>query len=311
MKKISILIPCYNEEKNVVLISKKIIEIFNSKLPSYDYELIFIDNCSTDNTRNQLRNICKTNNKIKAIFNIKNFGQFNSPFYGICQTSGCCTITLCADFQDPIELIPKFIDEWEKGYKIVIGIKHKSKENKFIRMLRTIYYKTIRKISNIDMIEHFTGFGLYDRIFIDILKDLKDPVPFLRGIVAEFGFKRKEIYYEQAKRRSGKSHNDFFTLYDAAMLSFTAYTKLGIRIATFLGFLISLITFFIGVIYLFYKIIFWERFSVGMAPVIVGVFFTSALQLFFIGFIGEYIMAVNTRIMNRPLVIEEERINFD
>jgi glycosyltransferase involved in cell wall biosynthesis len=272
--------------------------------------MIFIDNCSTDNTRPLLRELCNRNERVKAIFNARNFGQFNSPFYGICQTSGDCTVVLCADFQDPVELIPVFVKQWEAGYKIVSGIKATSKENKVMRFFRTCYYKLIHKMSDVEQIEHFTGFGLYDRSFVDVMRNLRDPVPFMRGIVAELGFQRVDVRYEQQKRRAGKTHNNWYTLYDAAMLSFTSYTKIGLRIATITGFVSSFIGFVIAVTYFIYKLLNWESFSVGIAPMVIGVFFMGALQLFFIGFIGEYIMAINTRIMNRPLVIEEERINF-
>ena len=193
MKKISVLIPCYNEVENVVPMSEAVVNVLTNQLPNYDYELIFIDNCSKDGTRERLRDICRMNPKVKAILNTKNFGQFNSPYYGLCQTSGDCTISMCADFQDPVEMIPQFIREWEKGYKIVCGIKATSKENKFIRSLRTLYYKMIKKFSDVEQIEHFTGFGLYDKSFIDTLRELHDPTPFLRGIVAELGPERKEI----------------------------------------------------------------------------------------------------------------------
>ena len=222
MKKISIMIPCYNEEENVVPISEAVINELGKSLPEYDYEILFIDNDSKDNTRPLLREICKNNPKIKAIFNAKNFGQFNSPYYGMLQTTGDCTICMCCDFQDPIEMIPKLVHEWENGYKIVCAIKTTSKENKIIRFLRTCYYKLIKKMSDVEQIEHFTGFGLYDKSFIEVLRNLKDPTPFLRGIVAELGYRRKDIPYEQAKRRAGKTHNNFYTLYDAAMLSFTS-----------------------------------------------------------------------------------------
>lgn len=234
MKKISVLVPCYNEEENVEALSKAIIEELES-LDKYDYELVFIDNMSTDTTREKIENLCKENKKIKAIFNAKNFGQFNSPYYGLLQTTGDCTILMCADFQDPVDMIPKFVKEWENGYKIVIGIKNKSKENRIMYFLRSIYYKIIKKISDVEQIEHFTGFGLYDKEFIKILGELHDPTPFLRGIVAELGFARKEIPYTQEKRRSGKTKNNFYKLYDAAMLSFTSYTKIGLRLATFTG----------------------------------------------------------------------------
>lgn len=310
MKKISILVPCYNEEENVVPISEAIVNILETELPQYDYELLFIDNDSKDGTRDQLRQICSNNIKIKAIFNAKNFGQFNSPYYGMCQTTGDAVISMCCDFQDPVEMIPKFIKEWEAGAKIVCAIKTTSKEHRIMRFLRTCYYKMIKKMSDVEQIEHFTGFGLYDRSFIDILKDLDDPTPFLRGIVAEFGYKRKDIPYEQAKRQAGKTHNNWYSLYDAAMLSFTSYTKIGLRVATIAGFILAAVSFIIGVLYLVLKLLYWDRFPAGTTPILIGVFFMGSLQLFFIGLLGEYILNINKRVMHRPLVIEEERINF-
>lgn len=311
MKKISIMIPCYNEEENVVPISEAVVRELTDSLPEYDYEILFIDNDSKDNTRPRLREICKRNPKIKAIFNVKNFGQFNSPYYGMLQTTGDCTVCMCCDFQDPVEMIPKLVHEWENGYKIVCAIKTTSKENKIMRFLRTCYYKLIRKMSDVEQIEHFTGFGLYDKSFIEVLRNLKDPSPFLRGIVAELGYRRKDIPYEQAKRRAGKTHNNFYTLYDAAMLSFTSYTKIGLRLATFCGIGVGIISFLVGLVYLILKLIMWDNFPMGMAPVLIGMCFLGSVQLFFIGLLGEYVLNINTRVMNRPLVIEEERLNFD
>lgn len=311
MKKISIMIPCYNEEENVIPMSEAIVDLFNTELTSYDYELLFIDNCSTDKTREYLRMICEKNKHIKAIFNARNFGQFNSPYYGLLQTTGDCVVSMCCDFQDPIELIPKYIKEWENGYKIVIGIKTSSKESKIMYKLRSLYYKIIKKYSDVEQIEHFTGSGLYDKSFIDVLRDLKDPTPFMRGLVAELGFARKEIPYEQPQRRAGKTHNNWYTLYDAAMLSFTSYTKIGLRLATFMGILAGTGSFIVAIIYLILKLTHWSSFTAGMAPVVIGMFFLGGIQLFFLGFIGEYILSINKRVMNRPLVVEEERINFE
>ena len=310
MKKISVMVPCYNEEENVRPISAAIIEQLE-KLQHYKYELLFIDNCSKDKTREILEELCSENKNIKAIFNAKNFGQFNSPYYGMLQVTGDCVITMCADFQDPVEMIPKFISEWEKGYKIVCGIKSTSQENRFMYFLRSCYYNLIRKMSDVEQIEHFTGFGLYDRSFIETLRSLDDPTPFLRGIVAELGSKRKDIPYEQARRRAGKTSNNWYSLYDAAMLSFTSYTKVGLRIATILGFILSFISLITALVYLVLKIFNWNNFMAGMTPVLIGVFLFGSVQLFFIGLIGEYVMNINTRAMKRPLVIEEKRLNFN
>ncbi len=310
-KTISVMVPCYNEEENVIPLSKAIIETIETELPAYDYELLFIDNCSKDNTQALIRELCRQNPKIKAIFNAKNFGQFNSPYHGMCQTTGDCTITMCADFQDPVEMIPKFVKKWEEGYKIVCGIKTASRENPIMYFLRSCYYRTIKKMSSVEQIEHFTGFGLYDKRFIEVLRDLNDPTPFIRGIVAELGFKRCDVEYTQPKRRGGKSKNNWYSLYDAAMLSFTSYTKIGLRLATFFGFGLSALSFIAAIVYLILKLLYWDRFPAGTAPILLAVLLLGSIQLFFIGLLGEYILSINQRSMNRPLVVEEERLNFD
>ncbi len=310
MKKVSVLIPTYNELENVGPLSEAITAEFQ-KLPQYEYEIIFIDNDSKDGTRDKIRELNHKDAHIKAIFNAKNFGQNNSPYYGILQTTGDCTIVMCADFQDPVEMIPTLIEKWEEGYKIVSCIKTTSKENPIIRFARTCYYKLIKRFSEVEQIEHYTGFGLYDKDFVKVLRELHDPTPFLRGIVAELGFKRIEVPYEQQLRRAGKSKNNFFSLYDVAMLSFTSYTKIGLRLATFLGVLIAVISFIIALVYLVYKLVFWDRFMAGTAPLVVGIFFLGGVQLMFLGLIGEYILSINRRVMNRPLVVEEERIGFE
>lgn len=310
MKKISVLIPCYNEEENVGPISQAVVETLERDLPQYDYELVFIDNDSQDNTRPILRRLCLENPKIKAIFNAKNFGQFNSPYYGMLQVTGDCVIEMVADFQDPVELIPQYVKAWEEGYKIVIGIKTSSRESKLMYWLRSCYYKTIKKLSDVEQIEHFTGSGLYDRDFIEVLRSLDDPTPFLRGIVAELGFKRKEIPYEQPQRRAGKTHNNFYRLYDAAMLSITSYTKVGLRLATFVGAFSAMMSMIVALVYLVMKLIWWDRFPAGMAPMLIGMLFLGSVQIFFVGLLGEYVLSINQRVMRRPLVVEEERLNF-
>ena len=219
-------------------------------------------------------------------------------------------IEMVADFQDPVELIPQYVHEWEKGYKIVIGIKTSSKENRLMYWLRGCYYKMMKKLSDVEQIEQFTGSGLYDRDFIEVLRNLDDPTPFLRGIVAELGFKIKQIPYEQPKRRAGETKNHFYQLYDAAMLSITSYTKAGLRLATIFGSICSLISMVVAVVYLVMKLMYWDRFPAGMAPVLIGMCFLGSVQIFFIGLMGEYILSINARVMKRPLVIEEERLNF-
>lgn len=311
MKKISILIPTYNEAENVTALYEAILQNFLQYENKYLYEIVFIDNKSKDTTRDKILELSRKDPNVKAIFNAKNFGQFNSPYYGLCQTTGDCTILMCADFQDPIDMIPKFIAEWENGFRIVIGIKTSSKENRLMYFLRSSYYGFVKKNSDVEQIEHFTGFGLYDRSFLDVLRDLDDSMPFLRGIVAELGFERKEIPYEQQKRRAGKTSNNWYKLYDAGMLGITSYTKIGLRLATLSGICFSVLCIVIGLVYLIFKLIFWNRFTAGMAPILIGMFFLGAIQIFFIGFLGEYILNINARVMKRPLVIEEKRINFD
>ena len=235
------------------------------------------------------------------------------PYYGMLQVTGDCVIEMVADFQDPVEMIPKYIHEWEKGYKIVIGIKTSSKENRLMYWLRSCYYKTIKKLSDVEQIEHFTGSGLYDREFIEVLRSLDDPTPFLRGIVAELGYRRKEIPYEQPRRRAGKTHNNFYRLYDAAMLSVTSYTK---QACVWLRFsaayaLLSACHRHAANLVMNAWISVWDRFPAGMAPMLIGMLFLGSVQIFFIGLLGEYIMSINQRVMKRPLVIEEERINFN
>ena len=313
MKKISVMIPCYNETENVIPISEAVVEVLEKELSNYDYELVFIDNASTDGTRDKLRLICANNKKIKAIFNVTNFGQFNSPFHGMCECTGDCVITLCCDFPDHVEMIPVFVKKWEEGHRIVSGVKTSSKESPILYLLRTIYYKTIKNMSSVKMIEHFTGFGLYDKTFISLLRELDDPIPFIRGIVAEYGegFNMVQVEYEQPKRRAGKTHNNFYTLYDAAMLSITSYTKVSLRIATFIGLFSSFVSIIIALVYLVLKLVDWYGFNAGSAPVVIGVFLLGGIQLFFIGLIGEYILNINTRVIHRPIVVEEERINFE
>lgn len=311
MKKISVVIPCYNEEANVLPITEAVSELFKTALSAYDYEILLIDNDSRDRTREILRALCRKDKHIKAIFNAKNFGQFNSPYYAMLQSDGDATVLMAADFQDPPEMIPQYVSAWEEGYKIAIGIKAHSEENPFMYWLRSQYYKWIRRLSEVDQIEHFTGFGLYDKAFIDVLRTLDDPTPFLRGIVAELGYRRKEIPYDQPKRRAGKTSNNFYKLYDAGMLSVTSYTKFGLRLATFVGMITMVSSVLIALVYLVMKLLYWERFQAGLTPLLIGMLFLGSVIIFFIGMMGEYVLTINQRVMHRPLVVEEERLNFD
>ena len=310
MLKISVLIPSFNEEANIMAVYTAV-KTELERLSKYDYEILFIDNASIDATQDILESIAAKDSYVRCIFNARNFGFSNSQFYGLLQTSGDCVILLYADLQEPVEMISAFVREWEKGYKIVIGQKTSSKENRVMYSIRTLYYKIIKKFSTVEQIEHFTGFGLYDKSFIDILRDLEDPAPFLRGLVAELGSRLKRIPYEQQLRHGGKSGFNLYKLYDLAMLSITSYTKIGIRLAVFLGAIAGFFSVVIGVLYLILKLLYWDKFPAGTAPMLIGMMFLGAVQLFFIGMIGEYILTINTRLMKRPLVIEEKRINFD
>jgi len=309
MKLLSIVTPCYNEEQNVEILYQQVKDIFNN-LTEYNYEHIFIDNSSTDRTLEILKGLAKIDRKLKIIVNIRNFGHIRSPYHGLLQASGDCVILLAADLQDPTELIPEFLNKWEKGFKIVAAVKKKSRENPLMFLLRKIFYNILAKFSEGEQIKNFTGFGLYDKSFIDIIRKIDDPYPYFRGLISEMGFQTTSVEYLQPKRLYGKTKNNFYTLYDIGMLGFVNHSKLPLRLASFIGFSVSLLSLFIAMIYLVYKLLFWSNFSLGIAPLIFGIFFLGGVQLFFLGIIGEYIGAIFTQIKKRPLVIEKERINF-
>ncbi len=308
MKLISIISPCYNEEGNVQELHDRIAKVMDNL--NYDYEHILIDNASTDSTVEVLRAISATDKRIKVIVNTRNFGQIRSPYHALFQTSGAAVVCMAADLQDPPERIPEFIQKWEAGYKIVIGVKTRSEENRFYYFLRTIYYKIVRKLSDVPLVENFTGFGIYDREVVNALRNLDDPYPYFRGLIADLGYERAQVEFSQPRRKNGITKNNFYTLYDIAMLGLTGFTKVPLRVATMFGFLSAVISFLVGLIYLIYKLIDWQNFSLGLAPVVIGLFFLGSIQLLFLGIVGEYIGAIYTQVMHRPLVIEKERINF-
>jgi glycosyltransferase involved in cell wall biosynthesis len=309
-KTISILTPCYNEEANITLLVDAVKKIFET-LPEYNYEHVFIDNHSTDGSLKILKGIAQNDKNVKIIVNARNFGWIRSPFYGLVQCKGDAVVYLVADFQDPVELILDFIKKWEEGYEIVIGVKTQSKENALMFGVRKFFYNLLSSASDGEpIIKNFTGFGLYDQKFIEILGGLDDQYPYLRGLVTEIGFNRFEIPYTQPKRFAGKTSSNFFKLYDVAMLGFTSHSKLPLRLSAFVGFFSAIVSFLVAVGYFIYKLIYWYEFQIGMAPMVIGIFFFSSVQLFFIGIIGEYIGAIHTQIRKRPLVIEKERINF-
>jgi len=309
MKTISLVSPCYNEEENVPELYRRLTSVM-AKFPHYDYEIILADNCSTDGTRRVIRELAAKDKRLKAIFNAANFGQIRSPYNAMLAAGGDAVVTMCADLQEPPELVADFIREWENGAKVVCGVKPKSRENPLMFLVRRCFYKLIKACSDTPQIENFTGFGLYDRCVIDAMKKFHEPYPYIRGLVAEIGFRRVEVPYEQMAREHGKTKNNFFSLYDYAMTGFVNHTKMPLRLATFTGFVLSGLSLLTAAGYLAYKLVCWDSFSVGLAPVVIGLFFFASVQLIFIGVLGEYIGAIWTQVKNKPLVIEEERINF-
>ncbi len=310
MKFISIVTGCYNEEENVEELYGQVKEVF-AALPGYRYEHIFIDNASKDRTVAILKEIARNDKNVKIIVNARNFGHIRSPYHGVLQAQGDAVIYLVSDLQDPPSMIADFIKKWEEGYKIVIGIRKKSMENPVMFMVRKLYYNLIDRIAETEHIKSFTGFGLYDKSFLDILRKLDEPYPYFRGLVAELGQDRFEIEYEQPERKRGKTTNNFYTLYDMAMLGFVNHSKVPLRLASFTGFLGAFLSLAVAVGYLIYKLLFWYEFQLGIAPLVVGFFFLMSVQLFFIGMVGEYIGAIYTQVRKRPLVVERERVNFD
>lgn len=310
MKTITVFIPTYNEAGNIRDIVSACVGIMADKLPEYDYECLIIDNSSTDGTMDIIRELCAGNKKIKAIFNARNYGSINSPFYGLLQCAGDATVFIPADFQDPPEMLEPFVREWEKGAEVVLGRKKTSKENPVMRLVRSIYHRTINKMSDVDMLEHCTDFGLFDKRFIDLLRDMKDNQPYIRGAVAKFAKKITLLDYVKQKRRKGKSKMNFYRLYDYAMVGFTSYTKVGLRMALFAGAIIAALSVVTGLVYLVFKLVNWNAWIGATIPTLLGVFFLGGTQLFFIGFLGEYILAINNRLINQPLVRELERLNF-
>ncbi|MBP9997256.1 MAG: glycosyltransferase family 2 protein [Lachnospiraceae bacterium] len=310
MKTITIVVPTYNEEANIASIYERVCKLFNEQLAGYEMQLLFADNASKDNTRQLIRELAKKDTRVQAIFNATNFGFSKSSFYGLSQAEGDAAVLMYADMQDPPEVIPQMVKKWEEGYKIVVGIKSKSRENKLMYAIRGIYYKLISKISETEHIEQYDGFGLYDQDFIKELRALNDPLPYLRGLVAEMGYERAEVEYEQEVRKKGKSSFNLMGYYDVAMLGLTSSSRAVMRMATFLGLGLSAICVVIALVTLILKIVNWEYFDVGTAAIIIGIFFVGGIQIFFLGFLGEYIANINVRTMNHPVVVEDMRINM-
>ena len=309
MKRISIVSGSFNEAGNVEELLARVTKVMET-LPQYDYEQIVIDNASTDGTQEILRKLVSKSPRLKVILNSRNFGHVRSPYHGMLQASGDAVIYLASDLQEPPELIPDFIKQWEQGAKAVVGIKNSSSESAIFFALRRLYYGLIEKLADTRTIQNFTGFGLYDRTIIDYCKKLGDPYPYFRGLIAEIGLPLEKIAYHQPLRKRGFTKNNFYTLYDMAMLGITNFSKVPLRLATMLGFLTAALSLLVALGYLIYKLLFWQNFAIGTAPMVIGLFFFASVQLFFIGILGEYIGAIHTQVLKRPLVVEKERINF-
>jgi glycosyltransferase involved in cell wall biosynthesis len=309
-KLISVMTPCYNEEENVEECYRQVKAIFDAQ-GKYRYEHVFIDNSSKDGTRAVLRRLAAEDKNVKLIFNARNFGHVRSPYYGLLQCRGDAVIAVVADLQDPPEMIPDFLRAWESGYKIVLAQKTKSEESRLFFLIRSTYYFIARKLADVDLLDNVTGFGLYDRALMEVLRKIDDPYPYFRGMICDIGYPRYLIPYTQPTRKRGLTKNNLYTLYDVAMLGITNHSKVPLRLATITGFCCAMLSLLTAVIYLVYKLIYWYDFKVGIAPLVIGIFFFGAVQLFFTGILGEYIGAIHTQVLKRPLVIESERVNFD
>ena len=311
MKTISVTIPCWSEEKSVRQMYDRLTKVFRERLSQYNYEIIYVDDFSPDHTRDEIRKLCAEDKRVKAVFNAKNFGFNRNVFATMLYGSGDATFLLFGDLQDPPELLPEFVAQWEQGSKVIVGQKTKSNESKLMYSLRTVYYKLIGGLSDSKQIQHFNGFGLYDKAFIQVMRQIDDPNPYLKGLVSEFGMDMAILPYEQAESLRGKSGFNFLKYYDVAMLGITSYTKILMRIATFAGALLGIVSVALAVYIFISKLINWSSYPFGTAATLIGVFFIGAVQLFFIGILGEYILSINTRSMKRPLVVAGEKLNFE
>ncbi len=310
MPLISIVTPCYNEQDNVEELCRQVKEVF-ATMPGYRYEHIFIDNASRDKTVEKLKQIAREDKNVKIIVNSRNFGYIRSPFYGLLQASGDAVVLLVADLQDPPAMVRDFILKWEEGFKVVLGIKKQSEESPVMFFIRRAFYDFISRVSEIELTKNNTGFGLYDKRVLEILREINDPYPYFRGLISEVGFESAKIEYAQPVRKGGVTKSNFYKLYDVAMLGITNHSKVPLRIAAMLGFFMSAMSLLIAVGYFIAKIVFWYQFSIGIAPLVIGLFLFSSVQLFFIGILGEYVGSIHTQVLKRPLVIEKERVNFD
>jgi glycosyltransferase involved in cell wall biosynthesis len=308
-KLISLISPCYNEEANVEELYRRVSAVMDA-LPHYDFEYLFIDNASTDGTLDTLKAIAQRDRRVKIIVNTRNFGHLRSPYWGFMQTRGEATVILASDLQDPPELIPRFLAEWERGYRIVLAVKPVSRTNPFVHWLRKLYYRSLDLISEVEIVKDAHGFGLYDRVVVDQLRTINDPYPFIRGLICELGYPIKTLPFDQPRRQRGISKNNLYTLYDLAMLGFISHSVVPIRLAAFLGFVTGFLSILVALIFLILKLTLWDRFPMGIAPIVIGMFFMFGVVLLFIGILGEYIASIHTYVRNRPIVVERERINY-
>jgi len=311
MKTISVTIPCWSEEKSVRQMYDRLTTVFREQLPQYNYEIIYVDDYSPDNTREEIRKLCAEDKHVKAVFNARNFGFTRNVFASLLYGTGDATFMLFGDIQDPPELLPQMAAQWEQGKKVIIGQRTKGNENRFMYAMRRLYYKIMELLADSKQIEHFNGFGLYDKSFIDILRQLDDPAPYLKGIVSELAIEQSVIHYEQAASQRGRSGSNFLKNYDLAMLGITSYTKILMRLATFVGAALGIVSVCLAVFVLISKLLHWNSYPYGIAAILIGVFFIGAVELFFMGILGEYILSINTRSMRRPLVVVGEKLNFD
>lgn len=308
-KRISVVTPLFNEEDNVEDLCNRIAAVMQA-LP-YDYEHICIDNCSQDRTVALLRERAARDPRLKVIVNARNFGHIRSPYHALLQAEGDAVVIIAGDLQDPPELIPEFIKKWEEGYKSVMAVKPDSDETSVMAVIRKLYYRIVNRISDVPLVNNATGAGLYDRVVVDVLRRIKDPYPYARGLICEIGFPIATVPFKQPRRTRGVTSQNFYTLYDLAMLGITKHSKVPLRLMTMLGFALSCVSLLVALAYLLAKLLFWQNFQLGTAPVLIGIFFIGAVQLFFLGLLGEYIGAIQTQVRNLPLVVEAERINFN
>lgn len=311
MKKITVLTPCFNEEDGINECYEQVKEVFQKKLQNYTYEHIFIDNCSNDSTVAIIKGICERDKAVKLIVNSRNFGLSRSPYYGKLQMTGDALIPVVADLQTPASVIPNLVEKWEEGFPIVLAIRVGMSESFFTRFFRNTFYKIINRLSNIEQYDHFIGFGLFDSKIIDIFRSFDEPSPYFRGMVSEVGFEKAFVEYIQPPRKHGKSRHSFFDLFELALLGLTTYSKFPLRAMIYVGFILSMAFSLMGFLYIAFKVMYWESFQLGMAPILIAIFFISSVQMLCFGLIGQYISLIFDKVQKRPLVIEKERVNFD